>query len=298
MSVRASITRHILILERLRRSPATQQEIVDFIAARTGREHEEERRSRRTFIRDKEDILLLYGIDISYDRSDKKYRLDDTAPGNQSQRLLEAFDIMNLLRSSDEHAGHVILETRRPSGTEHFSTLEKAIRNRTEVRFDYLSFETGVASERTVRAYALKEFRGRWYLLAQRGEAPVLRTYGLDRISNLDARRTSFERSVPFDPAVYFRDYFGITGQHADGVQEILLRFDALQGSYVKSLPLHSSQELVSEDVDGIVVRLRLYITHDFIMELLSYGSRMQVIAPGALRARIREELAGALKRY
>jgi hypothetical protein len=50
------------------------------------------------------------------------------------------------------------------------------------------------------------------------------------------------------------------------------LSFDDYQGKYIKSLPLHESQQTISDSENELQIKLKLYITHDFIMELLSYG--------------------------
>ena len=59
-----------------------------------------------------------------------------------------------------------------------------------------------------------------------------------------------------------FRESFGIWNNPSDPVEEIVLKYDALDGAFVKTLPLHSSQEILSDTSDGITVRLRLRITN------------------------------------
>ena len=63
----------------------------------------------------------------------------------------------------------------------------------------------------------------------------------------------------------------------------IILSFDPVQGKYIKTLPLHEPQELLQDDDEEYRIKLKLYITHDLIMELLSYGSDMNVIKPARL---------------
>lgn len=298
MPTTSTLNRHYRIIDRLRRSPATREEIQRYISDRSAAEHESDRGSRSTFERDKQRILLHYGIAISYRPSDGKYFIDDSGPESTALRLLEAFDLMNLFRAANAHAGQVIPDTRRPAGSEHFYILLTAIQQKTEVRFQYLNYETDVSTERQVKPYALKEFRGRWYLVAERSGVPALRTYGLDRISELEQRRTRFKRSIPFDPATHYEAYFGITGAHDNLVQDVELWFDPLQGAYVKSLPLHASQQLLSDTDDGVRIALKLYITHDFVMELLSYGATLRVIAPESLKTRVRGALQAALDLY
>ena len=48
------------------------------------------------------------------------------------------------------------------------------------------------------------------------------------------------------------RESFGIWNNPSDPVEEIVLKYDALDGAFVKTLPLHSSQEILSDTSDGI----------------------------------------------
>ena len=83
-----------------------------------------------------------------------------------------------------------------------------------------------------------------------------------------------------------------------DPVEEIILHYDALDGAFLKTLPLHGSQEILTDDPeDGLKIRLHLRITNDFVMELLSRSRSLEVIAPEHLRRRIREIYEAALDR-
>src|SRR5690606_14493164 len=73
--------------------------------------------SKRTFQRDMEDILSVYGILIYHDPATRKYHLSDD--NQEDSRYLEAFDVFNLLKAGGNQAKHVSFEKRRPQGTEH-----------------------------------------------------------------------------------------------------------------------------------------------------------------------------------
>ena len=83
----------------------------------------------------------------------------------------------------------------------------------------------------------------------------------------------------------------------SDPVEEIVLKYDALDGAFVKTLPLHSSQEILSDTSDGLTVRLRLRITNDFVMALLSRSRSVEVVSPLHLRQRLHDVWAEALRR-
>ncbi|MBS9768743.1 MAG: WYL domain-containing protein, partial [Flavobacteriaceae bacterium] len=56
-----------------------------------------------------------------------------------------------------------------------------------------------------------------------------------------------------------------------------------MQGKYIKTLPLHHSQEILEDNEKGLKIRLKLAITYDFVMELLSLGKEVTVIKPQSL---------------
>ena len=66
MSKRESIGRYNLIIRKLRKSPASLGEIMAFLELESEIQGYNYIVSRRTFIRDLEDIRSLYNIDIQY----------------------------------------------------------------------------------------------------------------------------------------------------------------------------------------------------------------------------------------
>jgi predicted DNA-binding transcriptional regulator YafY len=66
---------------------------------------------------------------------------------------------------------------------------------------------------------------------------------------------------------------------------------------YLKSLPLHPSQEVLHDSEDEFRIKLRLRITPDFIMEILSRGWSLKVIQPDSLRERVCEICRSAMER-
>ena len=80
-------------------------------------------------------------------------------------------------------------------------------------------------------------------------------------------------------------------------VEEIVLKYDAVDGAFLKTMPLHHTQEILSDTGEGIIVRVRLRITNDFVMALLSRSRSLEVISPRHLRERIRDICAAALER-
>ena len=81
-----------------------------------------------------------------------------------------------------------------------------------------------------------------------------------------------------------FRHSFGITVPAETDPEEVILSFSYEQGQYIKSYPLHHSQQIVIENEEEIKLKLYIHITHEFVMELLSYGEEVKIVSPEKLR--------------
>ncbi len=80
--------------------------------------------------------------------------------------------------------------------------------------------------------------------------------------------------------------------------QEIILSFEPGQGKYIVSYPLHGSQKVIIDNEKELRVSLYLFITHDFIMELLSFGDKVKVIQPQSLIDDLKQVYKAAQKQY
>ena len=161
MSKRESITRYSLIIKKLRKNPATFNEISEYLSLESVLQEYNFNVSKRTFKRDIEDISSLYNIDIVYDFSRKMYCIDFDEQPDVNERIFEAFDTFNALNISDRLSDYIHFEKRRPQGTENLYGLLHAIKNKVQISFTYLKFWEDNISLRVAEPYALKEFRNR-----------------------------------------------------------------------------------------------------------------------------------------
>ena len=95
-----------------------------------------------------------------------------------------------------------------------------------------------------------------------------------------------------------FRSSFGIISTLGKETQEILLKFDREQANYVKALPLHHSQTVIAENEAETIFRVSLVPTYDFQREILSYGKRVQVLAPESFIQELKAEVEIMLKNF
>ncbi|MCB0476201.1 MAG: WYL domain-containing protein [Flavobacteriaceae bacterium] len=298
MSKRESIARYNLIIKKLRKHPASFAEIADYLALESELQEYNFNVSKRTFQRDLEDIRSLYNIDIQFDFSRKVYFLDFDEQPDVNERILEAFDTFNALNLSDRLSNNIHFEKRRPQGTENLYGLLHAIKNQLQIKFTYQKFWEDELTKRIVEPYALKEFRNRWYVLANDLKDNKVKSFALDRLSDLDITKKRFQFPDDFNVNRHYKYCFGIISPNGHKPEEIELSFDPFQGKYIKTLPLHESQQILIDDEDELRIKLTLFITHDFFMELLSYGENLRVIKPECLINDLKLTFKNVLKLY
>jgi len=299
MSKRVSIARYSLIINKLRRHPASFNEILDYLEVESEIQSYDFVISKRTFQRDLNDIRSLYGIEIAYDKRNKAYYIDHHEGAVINERIMEAYDTFNALSLSDRLSEHIQFGTRSSLGTENLFGLLHAIKNKLQIRFNHQSFSTNELSKRRVEPYSLKEYKGRWYLVCVDCKDGSIKSFGLDRITNLDISKSPFVVAKPVNIDSYYDHSFGIIGPNTSTEPEdVILKFTTHQSRYIKSLPLHSSQTIIEKDEESVSIKLKIHITHDFIMELLSHGSEVKVCSPISLIEEMKRIYAKTLHQY
>ncbi len=298
MSKRESITRYSLIINKLRKHAASFNEISDYLALESEIQGYNFNISKRTFQRDLNDIRSLYNIDIVYDKPLKAYIIDYDEESGFQARILEAFDTLNALNLNERLSQYIHFEKRQPQGTENLYGLLHAIKNRLQINFSYQKFWEESLTHRYVEPYALKEFKNRWYILANDMKDKKVKSFALDRLSELNITKKHFQLPVDFDANQYYKHCFGIISPNGHTPEEVILSFDPVQGKYIKSLPLHSSQQVLIDNDRELRIKLTVYVTHDFFMEILSYGDLVQVLQPESLIQELRNSYQNALKKY
>lgn len=305
MSKRGYISRYLLILKKLKvKSYSTYEELQTYIENQFDYLQMQDDTlnigfSKRTLQRDIKEIRNVFGIDIEYSKSNKGYYISQSETENMNfQRMMEAFELFNSLNLAQDLTPFIQLEKRRPQGTENLYGLLHAIKNRLQIKFTYQKFWEEELSQRLAEPYALKEFKNRWYIMAKDSKDNNIKSFALDRLTNLEITNQTYRYPDNYSIEQSYRYCFGIISPNDEEPQDIILLFDPLQGKYIKTLPLHDTQEVLVENDEEMIIKLKLYLTHDFVMELLSFGENMKVIAPKTLADQIRQEHENAFKQY
>lgn len=293
--------RMLLILTKLRQRErfVPRRELLDYVNSRIEERYGYRGITGRTLERDIADIAELFGISISFNRTRQGYFIRENY-GDYDERICELmmnFDLLNAIDSDQNLSSFVLAEHHRPLYSEWLMPLVKAIHALHPVEFDYVDYRNDCAEKHfSVLPHFLKESNQRWYLLAYDGA--TMKTFGIDRIRGLEIREdVTFERNTDVSVTDLFNDSYGLWNDPSIPVEDIELKYDALDGRFVKSAPIHRSQRILADTPDGLRISLRLRITNDFVMELLSRSRSLEVVKPQHLRERIRHVYEEALKR-
>lgn len=294
------LIRYILIINRLSGAKkfVPADELIDYLNLQMEIRGYEIGISVRTLQRDFNDIAEMFEVNIKNKRGYGYYIVDTLDnPTCDYDQLLLNFDLLTSVSKDSDVSGYLLPEHHRPRGSENIPLLINAIKNRLEVQFEYVLFrqDDKIISKR-VKPYFLKESLGLWYLVAF-DEKERLKCYGLDRIHNLMETSNTFRRDNSIDASTLFKDSYGIWDDPAIPVEEIELSYSPLDGKFLKAMPLHHSQEIISDNEEEFRIRVRLRITNDFVMALLSRSSSLTVIKPLSLRERVRDVYQRALER-
>lgn len=255
---------------------------------------------RRTFYNYRNAIEELFKINIECNPSTFEYYIDsesDNYSESVTDWLLNSAAMSNVLSSVGEVSDRIFLED-VPSARMHLSTVIGALKEYHPVTFSYHPYtRVNPSPGVTVEPYFLKIFRQRWYVTGRNVKEDKIKTYALDRMTEVNVLDTvTFSIPDDFDSEAFVRDTFGIVFSHGDP-KDVTLKVDSRQAKYLRALPLHhSQQEMIHDSYSLFHYRLRL--TPDFVQEILSLGPSVMVLSPPELRAMVVSSLKETIALY
>ena len=256
---------------------------------------------KRTFEQHKEEIQETFNVEICCDRRTNRYYISDREElRNQSlvlRWLINTFNLNNIIGQSKSLKDRIGLED-IPAGHDYLIDIIDLMNNSCTFDMEYQKFYADEKQlYRNMEPYAVQIFQRRWYVLARNPENNTLHTYSLDRITSLTKTTSTFKMPKHFSISEFFSDCFGII-KDATSKQHIVMKAADFQAKYLKTLPLHESQQIVSEDAYYTVFSYDLCPTFDFKQKILSFMSSVEIIEPQSFRDDIIKEIEAMRKVY
>lgn len=170
------------------------------------------------------------------------------------------------------------------TGIEWLDVIYKAIVSQTTVQLTYQSFKARQANDILFYPYLLKEYRNRWFILGMKKQGKEIGTFALDRIQNiLLLPDENFRRHKQFDPQTWFSNIIGVTRNAADTPTRITFLADHYQAPYIKTKPIHPSQQIVEVTKEGITFSIDVIPNFELERELIGFGEGLKILSPNNL---------------
>ena len=255
--------------------------------------------ARRTFFHYRDGVEEMFDINIKCDKATFEYYIDDK-DGEDNARLrswlVDSVSMSDTLSNARDISSRIMLEN-VPSAREHLPVVIDALKQNRRIRFSYKSYTRALPTDGIVlEPYFVKIFKQLWYVIGLNVKDGQIKTYSLDRMSNLNLLQDLFDMPENVNPSEFFKDCFGIiTNQNS--AKRIVLRVEPTQAKYFRALPLHSSQQEEVHDNYSIFT-YKMRITYDLKEELMSHGASIEVLEPQELKTLILTELQQALNNY
>ena len=255
--------------------------------------------ARRTFFHYRDGVEEMFDINIQCDKSTFEYYIDDSGSENNARLLswlVDSVSMSGTLSSARDISSRIMLEN-VPSAREYLPVVIDAMKQNRCIRFSYKSYTRSRPTDGIVlEPYFVKIFKQLWYVIGLNVKDGQIKTYSLDRISQLNLLQETFSMPENVKPSEFFKDCFGIiTNQNSP--KRIVLRVEPTQAKYFRALPLHSSQKEEIHDNYSIFT-YTMRITYDLKEEIMSHGASIEVREPKELKTLIRTELEQALNNY
>lgn len=292
--------KYIWLVDTIRANRKINKEQIDrkWSNSRLNEEHAS-RIPSTTFFNMRNEIEKVFDIEIKCDKG--YYYIEETDLGSQTKQwILSQFALSQSLKTSREMRENIIYEF-IPSGTQYLTTIVSAISESRVLLCTHQRFDSDDPHTFYLSPLCLKVFKQRWYVLGICHELDGTldkrspKMYSLDRVKSLELLDRTFTRPKNFDPAEFFAPSYGAFCGKDLKAEIIRVRLkEEIDAKYLRSLPLHTSQK----EAEPLVFEWYLAPTFDFIQQLRTYGSNLEVLAPQSLRDKFAEEAEELIKLY
>ena len=252
----------------------------------------------RTFYHHRRAIEDNFHIEIKCDRQGRYYIDEEVSAKNRAitNWMLDSMAVSHTLQDNNAQAGRIEIED-VPSAREFLPLALDAIKDSLKISFTYSGFNRSRPETKIIfHPYFLKRYKQRWYMIGLKEKGKSIRTYALDRVSEMKLTGDTFEMPGSLTIDHLFSNIVGVTTSLAD-VKTVRLKTTPMQAKYFRALPLHHSQQEEVHD-EYSVFTYQLQLNYELAHEILALGDAVKVLDPPELKAMVVTQLQAALNQY
>ncbi|MFN8354808.1 MAG: WYL domain-containing protein [Spirosomataceae bacterium] len=184
-------------------------------------------------------------------------------------------------------------------GLNFLDDLYQSVIQKKVVKITYQSFTAQQAQTFSFHTWWLKEFKNRWFAVGTKNHQKNILTLALDRIIELQLlENAEYFQNELYTPEAYYKDVVGVSVSPTLRPMKLKLFVSARHAPYVKTKPLHPSQQVLQESEKGILVQIQVQHNFEIEKEILSFGEGMVVLEPPKFREIVQKRLEWQLSQY
>ena len=286
--------------------------------------------SRRTVLRDIEELKLYYAAPIEYDKVRKGYYYTDNTYFVKNMMLTESeiFAVTGILPLMERYNNTPLKKTI----SKVYDTLSQMLPNQVEVqtsfmndvefiadpipvieeevfnavfkatklhqvmKFDYRSISATEHKPHELHPYKIYSQKGDWYVLGFSPKHNSFSTFTLARMKNISLGDT-FEIDPEYKSKVHIDPNFGIWN-NTTPPEKVELLFDKSVNTYILERTWHKNQECHQNEDGSVYLSFTSNQDQETLFWVMKFGSKVKVLNPPSLRDKVIEELKKSLENY
>jgi len=228
--------------------------------------------------------------------------LSEIQPGLLDSHLMPLRErIERMLRSRDASQGDITSRIRilsmasRRVDPEHFPVVADAVLRRKRLNIIYHGRADNKTTERVVSPQRLAHYRDNWYLDAWDHTKQALRSFSVDRLRHVQVLDKLAKEISESKLNEHFASAFGIFAGKPK--HTAVLRFTPERSRWVADETWHPEQK-GRFDGEHYVLEVPYADHRELVMDIMRHGPEVEVIAPEALRAEVKDHLERARLSY
>ncbi len=285
--------------------------------------------SRRTVLRDLDELKDYYGAPIEYDKANRGYcytdktyfvgnvllsqgelvamagilplleRYDNTPLKETISRVYETISQMLpcqvQVQSSLLNQVQFISDPLPFIDSEIFTSLFQAIKEEKTINFDYRSIKSTDYTPHSIDPYKIYCQKGDWYVIGFCHQRNRFSTFNLSRIKDI-VLTEKFEWESDYENKIHIDPNYGIWNNDLPS-QKIELVFDKSINTYILERTWHKNQECHQDQDGSVYLSFESNQMQQVLYWVLGFGCQVQVLNPPELKERYQSEIKKMFER-
>ncbi len=190
----------------------------------------------------------------------------------------------------------ILSQAERPYNDTVFLQLAAALFNGKRLQIDYHARSDNGHSRREISPQTLVRYRDNWYLDAWCHDRNDLRSFAADRIATVKPLPADAEQIAAEQLKEYYASSYGIFS--GSPKHTAVLKFSPHRARWVADEHWHPQQQGIWLDDGRYQLSIPFNKHEELLMDILKHGAEVEVVEPGFLADKVREEVLAMLKIY